>query len=125
MLLLLFRWLVSLTTPQHLTQTHLTLMTQATHLLVFLTAVTEFTLTHMRVVTTWLLAIKVLLHSMQVFSTAHTFLYRWFVRLVRTPSSQKSALRLATAWLQIHLHKVPIKALALLQLTQTSTTDAH
>ena len=46
--------------------------------------------------------IRVHLLMTQDCSTAHTFLYRWFVQLARTPSSQKSALRLATVSLPTH-----------------------
>jgi len=43
-----------------------------------------------------LLVTKVLHLMMQDCSTAHTFLYRWFVQLEKTHSSQKSGSRLVT-----------------------------
>ena len=73
---------------------------------------------------TTLLVTKVLHLTTQVCSTALTFLSRWFVLLARTPSSQKSALRLATVSLQTHLQKAPPKVLALLRATATATTVA-
>ena len=73
---------------------------------------------------TTLLVIRVLPLMMQVYSTAHTFLFRWFVQLERTPSSPKSDLRLATAWSLIPSLKVQLSELVLLQLTRTATTVA-
>ena len=78
---------------------------------------------HLQVVTsTMLLVIKVLLLMMLDCSTAHTFLYRWFVQLERIHSSQKSALRLVTESLRTHLPKDLIKVLVNSKLTQTATT---
>ena len=48
------------------------------------------------VTSTMLLDTKVLHHTMQDCSTAHTFHYRWFVQLEKTHSSQKSGSRLVT-----------------------------
>src|SRR6056300_1270779 len=75
------------------------------------------------VISTTLLVIRVLHLMMQVCSTAHTFLSRWFVPLVRTASSQKSDLRPATAWSQIHSLKESTRVLELLLLTKTVTTE--
>ena len=61
------------------------------------------------VTSTTLLVTKVLLLMTLVYSTAHTFHYRWFVQLERTPSSQKSDLRLVTDWLLTHSQKVLLK----------------
>ena len=57
-------------------------------------------------------------------STAHTFLYRWFVLLVRTPSNQKLALRLVMESLLTHSLRVTFltKVLDAYSLTQTVTT---
>ena len=75
------------------------------------------------VTSTMLLVTKVLHLTMQVCSIAHTFLYRWFVQWERTPSSQKSGLRLVMVWLLTHLLKDLHKDLVLLQLTLTVTTE--
>ena len=74
------------------------------------------------------LVIRVLPLMMLVCSIAHTFLSRWFVQLVLTPSSPKSDLRHATAWFLIHSLKArlpfPIPILLLVVTsTPTSTTD--
>ena len=47
------------------------------------------------------------------YSTAHMFLCRWYALSVKKHSSQRLDLRLATAWSQIHMRKVPFEALAL------------
>jgi len=73
---------------------------------------------------TTLLVTKVDHLTTQVCSIAHTFLFRWFVLLARTPSSQKSALRLVTVSLQTHLHRVRPKVQVLLRATPTATTVA-
>jgi len=74
-------------------------------------------------ISTMLLDTKVLHLTMLVCSTAHTFLYRWFVQLERIHSSLRSALRLVTESLRTHLPKVQQLVLVLLELTTTSTTD--
>ena len=74
------------------------------------------------VTSTMLLVIRVHLLMMLVCSTAHTFLYRWFVQLERIHSSQKLALRLVTESLRTHLPKDLIKVLVNSKLTQTATT---
>jgi hypothetical protein len=38
-----------------------------------------------------------------VYSTAHTFRYKWFVQLTSTHSNQRLVSRHVTAWLQIRL----------------------
>jgi len=110
-------------------------MTLVTPSLVFLLASIAYTSILMLVVRTLFLVqqamvsitssvIRVLHLMTQVCSIAHTFLSRWFVLLVRTPSSQKSDLRPATAWSLIHslvLTKEPI--LVLSSLTTTVTTE--
>ena len=75
------------------------------------------------VTSTMLLVTKVHLLTMLVCSIAHTIHYRWFVRWVRIPSSQKSGLRLVMAWLLTHLLKDLLRDLVLLQLTLTVTTE--
>jgi hypothetical protein len=54
-------------------------------------------------------------------STAHMFLSKWFVPLVRTTSSQKLDLRPVTEWLQTHSLKALLRVLVVLLLTQTAT----
>jgi uncharacterized protein with PQ loop repeat len=85
---------------------------QATHLLVFLTVVSVFTSIHtlpqLLAFITLQSATKVHQHLTLVFSTAHTFLFRWFVRLVKIHSSQKSALRHVMEWLLTHLQHLPL-----------------
>merc|ERR1712093_484553 len=58
-------------------------------------------------------------------STAHTFLYRWFVQLVRIHSNQKLDSRLATALSRTHSHKGMqlTKDLVHLLVTRTVTTE--
>jgi len=105
-----------LITLQHL-MLILTLMTQVIHLLVFFKVSTEYTsthiqLTHHQVVSSiMLLVTKVLHHTTQDYSTAHTFLYRWFVLWERTPSSQKLDLRPDMVWSQTHSQKDSHKVL--------------
>ena len=70
-----------------------------------------------------LLDTKVLHHTMQVCSTAHTFHYRWFVQLEKTASSLKSDLRHVTEWLRTHSHKELLRDWVLLQRMLTVTTD--
>ena len=74
-----------------------------------LTVVSKCTSIHIMAVThltkNWLQSvIRVLLLMMLVYSTAHTFLYKWFVQLTSSHSNQKLDLRLVTAWLLTHLH---------------------
>jgi len=95
-----------------------------THSQVFLTDVTECTSIHMQDLTTLLWVTKVLLRSTQVCSTAHTYHYRWFVRLGKTASSQKSGSKLVTAWYRTHSQMVLLQQLrVLLHRTPTSTTE--
>ena len=57
-------------------------------------------------ISTTLLVIRVLHLMTQVCSTAHTFLFRWFVQLERTPSNLRSDSRLVTVLLLTHSQKV-------------------
>ena len=103
-------------------------MTQVIHLLVFLQVSSESTLTHMLQTllhsSTTLLDIKVLHLLTLVFSTAHTFLYRWYVVWEQTVSSQKLDSRLVTESLQTHLLKVQQQLLlAFFHVTLTYTTE--
>src|SRR6056300_1603800 len=77
------------------------------------------------VISTTLLVIRVLHLMTQVCSTAHTFLSRWFVPSVRTPSSLRLASRLVMVLLLTHLQKVLhlLLILVLSRLTQTVTTE--
>jgi len=120
------------TTPPHSTLT-LTLMTRATPSLVFCKVSIESTLTHMlltllqvtlqMVTSTTLLVIRVLHLMTQVCSTAHTFLFRWFVQLVRTPSSPKLASRPVTGLLLTHSLKEQMQVVVPSRSTKTVTTD--
>ena len=74
---------------------------------------------------TTLLVIRVLPLMMLVSSTAHMFLSKWYVPLVRTPSSQKLALRPAMVLLLTHLLKEPLRALVASPLTATVTTEEY
>ena len=100
-------------------------MTQVIHLLVFFKVSTEYTLTHIlqivSLTSTMLLDTKVHHLMTQDYSTAHTFHYRWFVQLDKTPSNQKLDLRPDTVWLQTHLLKVQLKVLVDLRLVLTAT----
>ena len=58
-----------------------------------------------------LLVIRALHLMTQVCSIAHTFLFRWFVQLERTPSSLRSDLRLVTVWLHRYYRRVAVKNL--------------
>ena len=71
--------------------------------LVFLTVVSVSTSTHTQSLTTLRLVTRARTHTTLAFSTAHTFLCRWYVRLVRMTSSHGSALRLVMAWSRTHL----------------------
>ena len=57
------------------------------------------------------------------YSTAHTFLYRWFVRLVRIHSNQKLDSRPDMVWLRTHSHKDLLKDKVFLHVTRTVTTE--
>jgi len=72
---------------------------------------------------TTLLVIRVLHLMTQVCSIAHMFLSKWFVPLVRTPSSQKLALRPVMVLLPTHSLKEPPSPLDAWQLTETVTTE--
>ena len=105
-------------------------MTQAIHLLVFFKVSIVYTsilspLTQLQLMlfSTTLLVTKVLLHMTLDCSTAHTFLYRWFVQLVRTHSNQKLDSRLVTELLRTHSHKELHRDLEHLHVTQTVTTE--
>ena len=117
---------VFLTTPLHSTQTS-TLTMLVTPSQVFSTVVTEYTLTHMLLITarinTTLLVIRVHHLMTQVCSIAHTYLSRWSVQLVRTPSSPRLASRLVTALLQTPSQKEPMLVLAVSSATPTVTTE--
>ena len=73
---------------------------------------------------TTLLVIRVLRLMMQVSSIAHMFLSKWFVPLVRTPSSQKSASRPVTVLLPTHSLKVQTRVSEDCVLTATATIVA-
>jgi len=90
-------------------------MTQAIHLLVCYKVSTECTLTHLLltylILSTTLWATRVH-HLMTLdYSTVLTFLYRWFVRLVRIHSNQKLDSRPDMVLLPTHLLKEQIKVL--------------
>jgi len=70
-----------------------------------------------------LLVTKVLTLMMLVCSTAHTFLFRWFVLLVRTPSSPRLASRPDMVWLLTHLQMVLIRIWVPSRLVLTDTTE--
>ena len=61
--------------------------------------------------------------TMQDYSTAHTFHYRWFVLWERTPSSQKSDLRLVMVLFPTHLLKEQLQVLVVSLLIATDTTE--
>jgi len=60
--------------------------------------------------------IRVLPLMMLASSTAHTFLFRWFVRLVKVPSSPRLVSKPVTEWLQTHL-LLPVRLLLVTRLT--------
>ena len=88
-------------------------------------ASTEYTSTHIQQTvlhySTTLLVTKVLHHMMQVYSTAHMYLYKWLEQLVRIHSNQKSGLRLVTVWLLTHLLKELHLVVVVSRLTPTDT----
>ena len=102
-------------------------MTQAIHLLVCYKVSTECTLTHLLLtlllLSTMLSVTKVHLLMTLDYSTAHTFLYRWFVRLVRIHSNQKLDSRPDMVWLRTHSHKELLRDLEHSHVTQTVTTE--
>ena len=102
-------------------------MTQAIHLLVCYKVSTECTLTHLLLtylilsITLWATRVH---HLMTLdYSTVLTFLYRWFVRLVRIHSNQKLDSRPDMVWSRTHSHKVQHKDLEHSHVTQTVTTE--
>jgi len=103
------------------------LMIPAIPLLAFFKVSIRSILTHIpqthNLTSTTLSVTRVPAHMMQVSSTVHTFLSKWFVPLVRTPSSLRSALRPVTVSLQTHLLKVLIRVLEDSVLTATVTTE--
>jgi len=72
---------------------------------------------------TTLLVIRVLPLMTQVSSTAHTFLSKWFVPLVRTPSSPRLASRPVTVLLLTHSQKEPPLVQVPSTVTLTVTTE--
>ena len=68
-----------------------------------------YIITHMQqtvlLISTMLQVIKVLHLMTQVYSTAHTFLYRWYVVWEQIVSNQRLDSRLVTELLQTHLLK--------------------
>ena len=103
-------------------------MTQVIHLLVFLQVSSESTSTHMLQTlllhSTTLQVIKVHHLMTQVYSTAHTFLYRWYVVWEQTVSNQRLDSRLVTESLQTHLLKEQHSPhLVFFHVTATYTTE--
>jgi len=74
-------------------------------------------------ISTMLLVIRVLPLMMQVCSTAHTFLFRWFVQLERTPSSPRLASRPDMVWLLTPSLKEQLRVLEDSELTPTAITE--
>ena len=104
------------------------LMTPVTPSQVYLLVSTESTLTHIPLtelpISITLLVIRVLHLMTQVCSTAHTFLFRWFVQLERTPSSLRSDSRLVTVLLLTHSLVLQVELIpANSRLTTTVTTE--
>ena len=64
---------------------------------------------------TTLLVIRELPHTMLVCSTAHTFHFRWFVRLVRTLSNQRLVSRPDMVLLQTHSTLVQLLLVTMVQ----------
>jgi hypothetical protein len=73
-------------------------------------------------ISTTLLVIRVLHLMTQVCSIAHTFLSRWFVPLVRTPSNPRLASRPVMVLLLTHLQKVEVKRLKVLVVSRPIAT---
>jgi len=80
-------------------------------------------LTQVQATSTTLLVIRVLHLMTLVSSIAHTFLSKWFVPLVRTPSSPRLALRPDMVWSPTHSLKVQPQATEHCKSTPTVTTD--
>ena len=104
-------------------------MTPVTPSLVFSLVSSASTLTHMLqtvlLLSTTLLVIRVLHLMTLVSSTAHTFLSRWSVPSVRTPSSPRLASRPVMVSLLTHSQKAPIPpTLVVLPPTATATIVA-
>jgi len=95
----------------------------------------EFTLTHILltsllttllptlVISTMLLVIRVPPLMMQVCSTVHMYLCRWYVLLERTPSSLRLASRPDMVWLLTPSLKEPLRVLVDSRLTATDTIE--
>ena len=97
-------------------------------LLVFLQVSSESILTHTQqtylLISTMLQVIKVHHLMTQVYSTAHTFLYRWYVVWEQIVSNQRLDSRLVTESSQTHLLKVQLYLqLMHLLVTATYTTE--
>lgn len=102
-------------------------MILVTHLPVFLMVASVFTLiliqlTSVQVASSMLWVIRVLAHMTQVCSIAHMFLFRWFVQLILTASSQRLASRPVMVWSPIHSFNWT--ELATSTLTRTTTIVA-
>ena len=104
-------------------------MTQEIPLLEHSTEDTESTLIHISVLlllTSLLLDIKVPVHMMLECSIAHTFHYKWFVRSVKIPSSQRLGLRpdmvlsITHSLDQTKEHQRPLLVLSQPELTYTT-----
>ena len=104
-------------------------MTLVTPSLVFLLVSIASTLIHIRQTlllrSTTLSVIRVLHLMTQVCSIAHTFLCRWYVPSVRTTSSQKLDLRLATVLLLTHSQTMVLLQAQLRQLPPTVTVTTR
>ena len=102
-------------------------MTLVIHLLVSYKVSIEYTSIHIQqtllLLSTTLFDTKVLHLMTQVYSTAHTFHYRWFVQLEKTPSNQKSDLRLVMVLFPTHLLKEQLQVLVVSLLIATDTTE--
>jgi len=81
------------------------------------------TLQPIAVLSTMSSVIRVLPLMMQVCSIAHTFLFRWFVQLVRIPSNPKSALRPVMVLPLTPSQKEPIRVWDASVSTATVTTE--
>ena len=107
----------------------LTLMTQATHLLVFYKVSTECTLTHLLLtyllLSTTLLVTKVHLHMTLDYSIAHTFLYKWLEARWSGYIPTKLDSRQDMVLSRTHSHKVMLltKDLEFLHVTRTAITE--
>ena len=117
-------WQVFLITPLLSTQTS-TLMMLVTpsqvSLLVSIVYTSILILQTLLQTSTTLSVTKVLHLTTQVCSIAHTFLSRWFVPSVRTPSSLRSASRLVMVLLLTHSQKVLLLSPTLVVSRQMQT----